>query len=107
MRRSFTPLLSSVRLHHLLVVDRQPLVGVDRHTEQPRVRLSGIEDALKMYECIKNTSSFTSGYIYLAGAFNTLFKRTVNLTTSCKHIQYTICSQSNSAESKQMKQRDE
>ena len=39
MRRSFTPLLSSVGHHHLLVVDRQPLVGVDRHTEQPRVRL--------------------------------------------------------------------
>ena len=53
MRRSFTPLLSSVRLHHLLVVDRQPLVGVDRHTEQPRVRLrvsetEGRENALKI-----------------------------------------------------------
>lgn len=39
MRRSFTPLLPSISAHHLRVVDGQPLVGVDRHTEEPRVGL--------------------------------------------------------------------
>jgi len=29
------PLLAPVAGHHLGVVDRQPLVGVHRHTEQP------------------------------------------------------------------------
>ena len=39
MRRSFTPLLSSIGNNHFLVVDWQPLVGVNSHTEQPRVGL--------------------------------------------------------------------
>ena len=39
VRRSFTPLLASVSSNHLLVVDWQPLVGIDSHTEQPRVGL--------------------------------------------------------------------
>lgn len=43
VRRSFSPLLSSVGNNHLLVVDRQPLVGVDCHTEEPRVGLWEIE----------------------------------------------------------------
>ena len=68
MRRSFTPLLPSVGLHHLLVVDRQPLVGVDRHTEQPRVRLresemEGRDDALTITTLTINcqfTGSITS-----------------------------------------------
>jgi len=33
--RSFTPLLAPVGSHHLGVVDRQPLVGVDSHAEEP------------------------------------------------------------------------
>ena len=39
VRRSFTPLLSSIGNNHLLVVDWQPLVGVDSDAEQPRVGL--------------------------------------------------------------------
>lgn len=36
---SFTPFLSPVGSHHLSIVDGQPLVGVDSHTEEPRVGL--------------------------------------------------------------------
>lgn len=39
VRRSFTPLLPSVGVDHGLVVNRQPLVGVDGDAEEPRVRL--------------------------------------------------------------------
>ncbi len=46
MRRSFTPLLSSIGNNHFLVVDWQPLVGVDSHTEQARVGLRFTEKSL-------------------------------------------------------------
>ena len=39
MRRSFAPLLAPVGGHHLSVVYRQPLVGVDGNAEEARVGL--------------------------------------------------------------------
>lgn len=42
VRRHLHPLLPSVGSHHLRVVDRQPFVGIHRHTEEPGVGLRGI-----------------------------------------------------------------
>lgn len=39
MRRGFTSFFASIGRHHFGIVDRQPLVGVDGHTEEPRVGL--------------------------------------------------------------------
>ena len=50
VRWSFSPLLSSVGFHHLLVVDWQPFVGVDSHAEQPRVGLQKIEKSSIVFQ---------------------------------------------------------